>query len=224
MPSTVELEPKSHIEEPTKAEHTPPAQPDEGKVEETVAAVEHQEVNQSVVVEDEAEKKRKQQEEEEKAQGIAIEKEREAKEAQEKKEREREEKIALREKKELILKELTDLTIRAIRHNHKSYNVWYHRRWAMLQMKRLSEAIHAGLEVKHSNDTLPDDVDWKRDLDLTTQFLKLDSRNCMHSSFHLISFSHSLPPFKSIVGAIGNSLHKKAKCQQSRSWNTLRPR
>ena len=133
-------------------------------------------------VEDEEEKKRKQQELEEQAKIKEIEQEKLEKEAQEKELKELEETITLRQKKELIRKDLTEITIRAIRHNHKSYNVWYHRRWIMLQMKKLSEAIHAGLEVKHSSDTLSDDVDWKCDLDLTTQFLKLDSRNCTSSS------------------------------------------
>jgi len=131
-------------------------------------------------VEDEAEKKRTQQELEEQAKIKELEQEQKEKEAHEKELKELEETITLRQKKELIRKDLTEITIRAIRHNHKSYNVWYHRRWIMLQMKKLSEAIHAGLEVKHSSDTLSDDVDWKCDLDLTTQFLKLDSRNCTY--------------------------------------------
>jgi hypothetical protein len=57
---------------------------------------------------------------------------------------------------ETLVQEELELVGRAIRRNPKSYVTWYHRLWVV----RLGYA------------------DLERELDLTRQFLRLDSRNC----------------------------------------------
>eukprot|EP01087_Luapelamoeba_hula_P024623 TRINITY_DN944_c0_g1_i1.p1 TRINITY_DN944_c0_g1~~TRINITY_DN944_c0_g1_i1.p1 ORF type:complete len:558 (-),score=161.50 TRINITY_DN944_c0_g1_i1:58-1731(-) len=106
----------------------------------------------------------------------------------------KETRVTLADKKRLLWRERAELSNGAIRHNSKSYHCWYHRMWVMHRIVQLYADIESGREYEDSEALAreqdadefhvfrresgrPHGVDWAYELELTTQFLRIDSRN-----------------------------------------------